>query len=129
MHAATVLRFAKFPTVSNRPQQTVDGRAWQIVKVEAPFCWARVQGSKEPFCQYLIQGCGPEHGGQRQPDPVSEPDALSVPEGLSEPELVSAPIPTPHEQDERPYRIPRGKTAFIEIGRRAIAAGVLAVPE
>jgi hypothetical protein len=27
MHAATVLRFDKFPRVSNRPQQTVDGRA------------------------------------------------------------------------------------------------------
>jgi hypothetical protein len=25
MHAATMLRFVKFPSVSNRPQQTVDG--------------------------------------------------------------------------------------------------------
>ena len=33
MHAATVLHFLKFPRVSNRPQQTVDGRAWQIVKI------------------------------------------------------------------------------------------------
>jgi hypothetical protein len=39
MHAATVLRFVKFPRVSNRPQHTVDGRAWQIAKIEAPFCW------------------------------------------------------------------------------------------
>jgi hypothetical protein len=37
LHAATVLRFVKFPRVSNRPQQTVDGRAWQIVKIEGPF--------------------------------------------------------------------------------------------
>ena len=45
MHAATVLHFLKFPRVSNRPQQTVDGRAWQIVKIEAPSCWAQPYGS------------------------------------------------------------------------------------
>ena len=56
MHAATMLRFVKFPSVSNRPQQTVDGRAWQIVQVEAPFCWARPHGSSEPLRQYLVQG-------------------------------------------------------------------------
>ena len=56
MHAATMLRFVKFPSVSNRPQQTADGRAWQIVQVEAPFCWARPHGSSEPLRQYLVQG-------------------------------------------------------------------------
>jgi hypothetical protein len=70
MHAATVLRFVKFPRVSNRPQQSVDGRAWQIVKIEAPFCWARPHGSGGPHRQYLVQEeqrSGPPHGRPRQP--------------------------------------------------------------
>ena len=123
MHAATVLHFLKFPRVSNRPQQTVDGRAWQIVKVEAPFCWARPYGSSEPLRQYLVQGeqrCGPRQRRRRKPGP----------ETVSEPEAVSAPTPAPREPDDQPlYRRPRGKSAFIDMGRSAIASGVLAPPD
>jgi hypothetical protein len=128
-HAATVLRFVKFPGVSNRPQQTVDGRAWQIVKLEAPFCWARPHGSGEPLRPYLVQGeqrCGPRHGRPRQPGPEAVPE----PEPVSEPEAVSAPIPAPRERDDpRLYRKPLGKAAFIDIGRSAITSGVLAPPD
>jgi hypothetical protein len=128
MHAATVLRFVKFPGVSNRPQQTVDGRAWQIVKIEAPFCWARPYGSGEPLRQYLVQGkqrCGPRHGSPRQPGPeaVSE----RVPEAVPEPEAASAAMAAPRERDDHGKL--RGTAAFIEIGRSAIASGVLAPPD
>jgi hypothetical protein len=129
MHAATVLRFVQFPRVSNRPQQTVDGRAWQIVKIEAPFCWARPHGSGGPLRQYLVQGeqlCGPRHGRPRQPgpEPVSEPEAVYRAGG------GIRTIPAPREQDDqRLYRNPRGKAAFIDIGRSAIASGVLAPPD
>jgi hypothetical protein len=131
LHASTVLRFVKFPRVSNRPQQTVDGRAWQIVKIEAPFCWARPHGSGGPLRQYLVQGeqrCGPRHGYPRQPglEAVPEPE----PEAVPPPEAVSAPMPAPRERDDqRLDRDPRGKAAFIEIGRSAIASGVLAPPD
>ena len=137
MHAATVLCFVKFPRVSNRPQQTVDGRAWQIVKIEAPFCWARPHGSEGPLRQYLVQGeqrCGPRHGHPRQSGPaaVSEPEAVPEPEpeAVREPEALSAPMPAPRERDDqRLYRNPRGKAAFIDLGRSAIASGVLAPPD
>jgi hypothetical protein len=123
MHAATVLHFVKFPSVSNRPQQTVDGRAWEIAQIEAPFCWARPHGSREPLRQYLVQGeqgCGPQHGRPGQPSP----------ETVSEPEAISAPMPAPCEpDDQRLYRKPRGKAAFIDMGRNAIASGVLAPPD
>jgi hypothetical protein len=131
MHAATVLRFVKFPSVSNRPQQTVDGRAWQIVKIEAPFCWARPHGSEGPLRQYLLQeeqSCGPRHGYPRQPGPeaVLKPEPEAVPPS----EAVSAPMPAPRERDDqRLDRNPRGKAAFIDIGRSAIASGVLAPPD
>jgi hypothetical protein len=131
MHAATVLRFVKFPRVSNRPQQTVDGRAWQIVKIEVPFCWARPYGSEAPLRQYLVQGeqrCGPGHGYARQPGPEAVPEP--EPEAVSPPEAVSAPMPAPRERDDqRLDRNPRGKAAFIDIGRSAIASGVLAPPD
>jgi hypothetical protein len=126
-----VLRFVKFPRVSNRPQQTVDGRAWQIVKIEAPFCWARPHGSEDPLRQYLVQGeqrCGPRHGYPRQPGPeaVLEPE----PEAVPPPEAVSALMPAPRERDDqRLDRNPRGKAAFIDVGRSAIASGVLAPPD
>jgi hypothetical protein len=123
IQAATVLRFVKFPRVSNRPQQTVDGRAWQIVKVEAPFCWARPQGSREPLRQYFVHGeqrCGPRQGRPRKPGP----------ETVSEPEAVSAPTTAPREPDDQPlHRRPRGTAAFVDIGRSAIASGVLAPPD
>ena len=125
LHAATVLRFVKFPRVSNRPQQTADGRAWQIVKIEVPFCWARPHGSEGPLRQYLVQGeqrCGPRHGYPRQPGP----EAVLEPE----PDAVSAPMPVPRERDDqRLDRNPRGRAAFIDIGRSAIASGVLAPPD
>ena len=114
MHVAAVLRLVKFPGVSNRRQQTVDGRAWQITKVEAPFCWVRPHGSGEPLRQYLVeveQLCGPRHGRRRQPGP----------EPVSEPEAVSAPIPAPREQDDqRLYRNPRGNAplSLILVGVR-----------
>jgi hypothetical protein len=117
MHAATALRFGTFPRVSNRPQQTVDGRAWQIAKIEGPFCWARPHGSGEPFRQYLVHGeqrCGPRDGGPGQSEAVSEqaPEAASRDQG-----------------DQRLYRKPRGTAAFVDVGRRAIASGVLAPPD
>jgi hypothetical protein len=122
MQAATVLRFVKFPRVTNRPQQTVDGRAWQIAKVEAPFCWARPLGSREPLRQYLIDGRPSQPG----PEAVSE----RVPEAVPDPEAVSAPMPASRERDDqRLYRKPRGTAAFIDIGRSAIASGVLAPPD
>jgi hypothetical protein len=131
MHAATVLHFVKFPRVSNRPQQTVDGRAWQIVKIEAPFCWARPHGSEGPLRQYLVQGeqlCGPRPGYPRQPGPEAVP--APEPEAVPPPEAVSAPMPAPRERDDqRLDRNPRGKAAFIDIGRSAIASGVLAPPD
>jgi hypothetical protein len=137
MHAGTVLRFVKFPGVSNRPQQTVDGRAWQIVKLEAPFCWARPHGSGEPLRQYLVQGarrCGPRHGRPHQPGPEAVPKPEAVPEpkpeAVPEPEALSAPMPAPRERDDqRLYRKPRGKAEFIDVGRSAIASGVLAPPD
>jgi hypothetical protein len=49
------------------------------------------------------------------------------PEAVPEPEVVSAPMPVPSERDE--HRKLRGKAAFIEIGRSAIASGVLAPPD
>jgi hypothetical protein len=123
MHAATVLRFGKFPRVGNRPQQTVDGRAWQIAKVEAPFCWARPHGSGEPFRQYLVhreQSCGPRDGRPGQSEAVSERE----PEAVPEPETASR-----EQGDQRLYRKPRGTAAFVDVGRRAIASGVLAPPD
>jgi hypothetical protein len=143
MQAATVLRFVKFPAVSNRLQQTLDGRAWQIVKIEAPFCWARPHGSGEPLRQYAVQAehrRGRRHGRPRQPDPeaVSEPDAVPKPEpeavpqpeAVSEPERVSAPMPAPRERDDqRLYQEPHGEAAFIDMGRSAIASGALAPPD
>jgi hypothetical protein len=131
MHAATVLCFVKFPRVSNRPQQTVDGRAWQIVKIEAPFCWARPHGSEAPLRRYLVQGEQPagrdmatRASQAREAVPESEPEAVSPPEA------VSAPMPAPRERDDqRLYRNPRGKAAFIDLGRSAIASGVLAPPD
>jgi hypothetical protein len=127
MQAATVLRFVKFPAVSNRPQQTVDGRAWQIVKIEAPFCWARPHGSGEPLRQYSVQAeyrRGPRHGGPPDPEAVLEPEAVS------EPEAVCALMPALHKRDDqRLYREPRGEAAFIDMGRSAIASGLLAPPD
>jgi hypothetical protein len=123
MHAATVLRFVKFPGVSNRPQQTVDGRAWQIVRIEAPFCWARPHGSGGPLRQYLVEG-------EQSLRAATWPLAPARPGGGPEPEAVSAPMPAPCERDDqRLYRKPRGKVAFLEIGRSAIASGVLAPPD
>jgi hypothetical protein len=128
MHAVTVLRFVKFPGVRNRPQQTVHGRAWQIVKVEAPFCWARPYGSWEPFRHYLVQGaqrCGPRDG--RPPQPSPEAVSEREPEAVPAPEAVSAPMPASGERDD--HRKPRGDAAFIDVGRSAIASGVLAPPD
>jgi hypothetical protein len=130
MHAATVLHFLKFPRVSNRPQQTVDGRAWQIVKIEAPSCWAQPYGSGGPLQQYLVQGAqgAGTRGGPRQSGPETIPEPEAVPE--PEPEAASGPIPAPPEEDDqRLYRKPLGKAAFIDIGRSAIASGVLAPPD
>jgi hypothetical protein len=88
MHAAAVLHFVRFPRVSNRPQQTVDGRAWQIAKVEAAFCWARPHSSREPFRRYLVHGeqsCGTRDGRPGQSEAVSERE----PEAVPEPEAAS----------------------------------------
>jgi hypothetical protein len=120
MHAATVLHFLKFPRVSNRPQQTVDGRAWQIVKIEAPFCWAQPYGSGGPLQQYLVQGA--QAAGTRGRPRQAGPETIPEPEAEPEPEAVSGPIPAPRqEDDQRLYRKPLGKAAFIDIGRSAIA--------
>jgi hypothetical protein len=131
MHAVTVLRFVKFPGVSNRPQQAVDGRAWQIVKLEAPFCIARPYGSGEPLRQYLVQReqhCGRRDGRPRQPGPKAvserEPEPVPEPEAVSEPEAASR-----EQGDQRLYRKPRGTAAFVDAGRSAIASGVLAPPD
>jgi hypothetical protein len=122
-HAATVLCFVKFPGVSNRPQRTVDGRAWQIAKLEAPFCWARPHGSGEPLRQYLIHGeqsCRPRDGRPGQPEVVSEREPETVPE----PEAASR-----EQGDQRLYRMARGTAAFVALGWRAIASGALAPPD
>jgi hypothetical protein len=130
MHVATVLHFLKFPRVSNRPQQTVDGRAWQIVKIEAPFCWAQPYGSGGPLQQYLVQGAqgAGTRGRPRQSGPETIPEPEAVPE--PEPEAASGPIPAPPEEDDqRLYRKTLGKAAFIDMGRSAIVSGVLAPPD
>jgi hypothetical protein len=118
MHAAAVLHFVRFPRVSNRPQQTVDGRAWQIAKVEAAFCWARPHSSREPFRRYLVHGeqsCGTRDGRPGQSEAVSERE----PEAVPEPEAASR-----GQGEQRLYREPRGTAAFVDVGRRAIASSV-----
>jgi len=60
---------------------------------------------------------------EREPEVVPERE----PEAMPEPEVVSAPMPVPSERDQ--HRKLRGKAAFIEIGRSAIASGVLAPPD
>jgi hypothetical protein len=53
-----------------------------------------------------------------------------APEAVPEPEAVSAPLPASRERDDqRLYRKVLGKAAFIDIGRRAIASGILAPPD
>jgi hypothetical protein len=56
-----VLRFDRFPTV-HKAQRDAAGRLWQIVRIEAPFCWAAPHGSDASLVRYRIEA--PRRGGR-----------------------------------------------------------------
>jgi hypothetical protein len=48
------VRFDRFPTV-HKAQRDTAGRLWQIVRIEAPFCWAAPRGSDASLVRYRIE--------------------------------------------------------------------------